>query len=922
MFALLAILLLNSAESGGPVIGPPSLRGMVPPSGYRQVQVSVRPAATRYEVSVGGRQAVTSVVPILSTGEFRIELPQAGAWDVLISGDGKELAEIANVPVVESTDLPLLKLGDVLPEPPARPVAVLSWHKPRTAGAPADLAGTSAVLASFRLAGSDGRPAPRVLGFISGTLISALSAPDGMLTLPTAHARPSTVQFVSPTGERGRYEALAGVREATGPFSIPLTPSSTLRGRVIDAASGLPVPAALVWSQDETGVFALASSSGEYVLHSPGPIGKAHLNVAAPGYEPAVLTHDLTAAREQLAEPARLARTVAITGAVVDPEGRPVGDALVAAHTAGESPESAKTARSDGTGHFRISGLPGAPARLGVSAQGFAPTSLDLPASPPLGWPLQRIVLRRGVILTGIVQARAGDPVPDARVDLLPAGDQELLARAEDRALPSTYAGPSTTTSRDGRFELLGKPGDVVALVVTHPRFAPTTEPEISLPAASGTVDVGILRLEPGAVICGAVRDRDGVPIPSAQVVLKILHFFEKRLEVTTGFAPQGLATDAQGVSCFGGLRPGQPGMIWAMAPRYLEGSASALAREEAKNTPIALERALRVSGRVVTGDGSPIPNAAVVARRPASLPSAPLSVGTGVGTTYSNPLGEFTIDGVGSDSVEVRAAAEGYSQATILLDRPLQEDVEDLEFVLHEGSEISGRVFTTNGQPVLGATVSLGPSSTVSDGAGAFLLRGLPSGTQTLTVRHPDYATAAQQVDLPEGGSVQTEITLAAGVSVGGRVTEGSGGALAGPWVTMTAVAGRGQPRHIRGAEDGSFAFSNVAPGTYLLVAKHRDFALDARATIEVASTPVDDVPLVFQQGAAVIVTVRGGQQTSAGPIIVEIRNSLGVKRAARQTGPSEYRLDNLQLGGWIVSAWLPSSGRKVEQAVGSHFR
>jgi RNA polymerase sigma factor (sigma-70 family) len=148
---------------------------------------------------------------------------------------------------------------------------------------------------------------------------------------------------------------------------------------------------------------------------------------------------------------------------------------------------------------------------------------------------------------------------------------------------------------------------------------------------------------------------------------------------------------------------------------------------------------------------------------------------------------GAFGMDTVGPGFYQVQAVAPGYAPAW---SEPLSTDEpKPAQIALSAGGTLTGRVVDEKGKPLAGAKViplSLagGAMSATArmfasqEGAvetveGAFTLKNLPAGTETLKITHPDYAfRIVEDVKVAEGGAVaDTEIVLTAGGTVEGCV-------------------------------------------------------------------------------------------------------------------------------------------------------
>jgi hypothetical protein len=82
-----------------------------------------------------------------------------------------------------------------------------------------------------------------------------------------------------------------------------------------------------------------------------------------------------------------------------------------------------------------------------------------------------------------------------------------------------------------------------------------------------------------------------------------------------------------------------------------------------------------------------------------------------------------------------------------------------------HGHSIVSGIVVNAAGRPVPGADVTVqgAASTTVTDSAGRFTLRGLPSGTQTLVVRRVSFAPIGMPVEVTARAPLDVTVKLAA---------------------------------------------------------------------------------------------------------------------------------------------------------------
>lgn len=247
-------------------------------------------------------------------------------------------------------------------------------------------------------------------------------------------------------------DALAG-----GPLELELESGAQLRtalvlaqgvaveGRIVDAESGAPLPGARIsfWTHAEADAV-ITGADGRF-RHPRFPAGdpSQQVRVEAAGYAPAVRylelledggwvhraahagEHDVTAASGTPFVEVALAPALALSGRVLDPAGRPLAGARVAARGyARILPEVAARddalAETDALGRFTLVGLrPDVSHALVVRAPGCAELVREVPVrDAPEPAELGDLELARGALLAGSVIDAAGAPVGGARVEL------------------------------------------------------------------------------------------------------------------------------------------------------------------------------------------------------------------------------------------------------------------------------------------------------------------------------------------------------------------------------------------------------------------------------------------------------------------------------------------------------------------------
>ncbi len=147
--------------------------------------------------------------------------------------------------------------------------------------------------------------------------------------------------------------------------------------------------------------------------------------------------------------------------------------------------------------------------------------------------------------------------------------------------------------------------------------------------------------------------------------------------------------------------------------------------------------------------------------------------------------------------------------------------------------ASVNGRVVNTDGDPLAGICVNVGPSGpgsiTLADGT--YLVDGIEPGDHTVQFSDcnaiPIYVTSwylgratQDQADTvtvqPNESLPLSEVTLAAGVAVAGTVTDGSGAPLAGINVSVNPYDGPGPSTGAQSQANGSYRTGALPDGDY----------------------------------------------------------------------------------------------------------
>src|SRR5262249_26373377 len=143
-----------------------------------------------------------------------------------------------------------------------------------------------------------------------------------------------------------------------------------------------------------------------------------------------------------------------------------------------------------------------------------------------------------------------------------------------------------------------------------------------------------------------------------------------------------------------------------------------------------------------------------------------------------------------------------------------------NIDFSLPFAGSITGTVTDTSGNPLAGVTVSTGPATASTNGAGQYVLQGVAAGSYTIsttnTLGYIDQTSAPVAV---AQGSTTTgaDFHLAAGGRIAGTVTATDGSPL--QTVAVRAATISGAPAgSATTLSDGSYVISGVRAGTYFV--------------------------------------------------------------------------------------------------------
>ncbi|TNC27063.1 DUF1416 domain-containing protein [Amycolatopsis alkalitolerans] len=229
---------------------------------------------------------------------------------------------------------------------------------------------------------------------------------------------------------------------------------------------------------------------------------------------------------------------------------------------------------------------------------------------------------------------------------------------------------------------------------------------------------------------------------------------------------------------------------------------------------PAQNRRGLEVSGRVYDAGGTAIAGAAV------TLVDA---AGRQTGRVASDEGGHFRFlaPGAGTYVLITSASAHQPDAATVAVaGSPVR-----LEITLRGAGGLSGVIrAATTGVPIMNAAVTLTDprgdvvDSRLSGPGGDYAFTSLPPGTYVLAVNASGYRPTALAVTSADTGTAQQDVELADGAVIRGTVRVPDGPR---PVVTVALLGEGGHVvRTTVADESGHYAFGDLEPGTYTVVA------------------------------------------------------------------------------------------------------
>jgi protocatechuate 3,4-dioxygenase beta subunit len=707
--------------------------------------------------------------------------------------------------------------------------------------------------------------------------------PDGSFLLYGLPAEGGTL--VVDAGERG--QGSAPLEATAAKASVVVMPPATLRGRVVDASSGAPVPRLRV----------LARSGGLLFQGRSGPDGRYEIGgLAGRTYRLAVddaafvpWSRDSmrVAPGESKSEDVVLTRAASLSGRVVDASGVPIEGATGRLVRGGENSFQVfrwtlggAAFRTGRDGSFKAMRVPPGNGQVltvqhpDYETRTIGGVSLAIGATSRLN-----IVLRRGLSLRGVVKDERDLPIAGAEVQLI--RDYRFQSRGAQFAFVGGPGGPARReTAPDGRFEFKGVTTGDYRMTVSKKGWG--REQIASLRVTDGKVpDPLEIVLRPGATINGYVREKSGSGAAGYRVFARLTG-----TATSMGLfgAPGGEeVTGSDGSFVIEGLTAGEAYDLQAVGEAGL-GARKVGVPAPADGVELTVSGRGRIRGVALDADsGRPIRDFEVTytpsrAGGMVMRISTPRGRGPGQAVAFHAEDGAFTLEDVAAGKWDVDVLAEGYQSGRaggVVVEEGVP--AEGVEVRLSRGGIISGRVLDARfGRVVRDAAIRaalsgsrpqmrFGPGDdgrqASSDADGHFELPGLAPGTYSVTATHPEWSEATEKVELKEG-AVTVDIRMNAGASIVGAVVGTGQRPVGGASISLGAPAGASDPFGDQStvADDaGRFRFERLTPGRYTLTASLRNQFSSPAEVVLPSGDAAREVTLSLGVGALIRGVVSG---------------------------------------------------------------
>ena len=631
-------------------------------------------------------------------------------------------------------------------------------------------------------------------------------------------------------------------------LNVRLKPGVSVAGRVLDLTTQRPITGATV-----TGLEKDDARFGKEAAHTTrtGDDGTFLLIDCAPGV---VVVEAIAPAKAR----ARLDRVVAkalapgeernpdahtlylqpggrIAGRVVGPDGKPLPDAIVVAMPSDGSlfamvRDARNAQRTDADGKFSFDGINAGnkytirASKEGLSAKDDGP----IPVEAGTDRSDLEFKLEAGALLAFRLVTDKEVPVKDLDVRL----QAPSTGRRRTMAFGANDVDRDKIVSQgDGKFLIKALDAGTFDLTLQPMDYADVTREGLKLKSGE-TTDLGTIRVKESKSIAGRVTDSAGQPVAGATIS-------GMWLDGDARFSREAHSA-ADGRYRLSGLGDQPLRNLSVRAVGYTSAS-----RESASPGDTAIDFTLEKTGSVVGKvqyRGGAVPEAFRVqafpeAKEKQERPGMRIVIGNrpDEDQVFTDPSGNFRVDGVDPGMVTITAKADGKAPArksglTVVSDQVVDAGT----LILEDGRTLRGRVVATKDDaPIPGATVTVAPPQgfmmsadrttaglAISALDGTFEIAGLEARTYAIDATQPDYSPNTGRVEIGTDADTNDFIVkLSRGGTITGMVRDAQKAPLVNAQVLLTKVPMGGGPQTVSTGADGRYTFEKIAPGEYMVI-------------------------------------------------------------------------------------------------------
>ncbi|MGG0853609.1 carboxypeptidase regulatory-like domain-containing protein, partial [Metabacillus fastidiosus] len=471
--------------------------------------------------------------------------------------------------------------------------------------------------------------------------------------------------------------------------------------------------------------------------------------------------------------------------------------------------------------------------------------------------------------------------------------NNEPLANAQVTVFQNNIQVTSAITDVNGNYLISNlSPGSYV-IVTTTDNFITNTV-SVTITNGETTVLNFILQPLPGT-LSGQVTDSSGNPIAGATISVQ--------LSTGTGIIIGSISTDSNGVYTITGLAPGNY-VLNASAVNFQTALSGA---SISPNTTTIVNFTLTSTPGSITGQitnretGAPIAGANVEIR-------VIDSSGAVVSTVLSDQNGQYLVNQLAPGSYTLIISSANF-QTTAVSEIVIAGQTTTANVSLNPSpGSISGTVLNSqDGTLIAGAAVNIINSNntlitTVLTGQdGTFIVNGLSPDQYTLTIFSANFQNGSV------GAVVQSNLTTPVTASLipePGTISGTVNPAVMGTIIRLVNNNGIFIDSNVANP-DGSFQFSNLAPGSYTVSASAQNYAATT-AGVTVLANQISTVALtLIPNPGTVSGTVTSSNAEPLSNALLQITNSNGtVIGSAFTNSQGQYTITNVPTGSYNVTA------------------